>query len=110
VVILSTHIVEDVSDLCAQVAIMAKGRIIQQGTPEQLIQSCNNKLWQLDIDSGQLPQWQSHPDLISRRLSRGVFNLTFYNELSPSPDAKLLQPSLEDVYFSVLAEQNLLVR
>lgn len=105
VVILSTHIVEDVADLCSNVAIMANGKILRQGTPAQLISQWQDKLWQLDITPAQLDQWKNHPQLISRRLSKGRFVLTFVSEQTPSEAAKQIQPSLEDVYFSVLAEQ-----
>ncbi|MFT4924848.1 MAG: ABC-2 type transport system ATP-binding protein [Phenylobacterium sp.] len=104
VVILSTHIVEDVADLCANVAIMANGQIVRQGTPEQLIAQWQGKLWQLNIEPSQLDQWQNHPALISRRLSKGRFVLTFVADSAPSSQACAIEPTLEDVYFSVLSQ------
>lgn len=106
VVILSTHIVEDVADLCAQVAIMAGGQILCQGAPEQLTNQWQDRLWQLEIEAAQLHEWQNHPALVSRHLSRGAFVLTFVGEQAPCDTAKSIQPSLEDVYFSVLAQVN----
>lgn len=102
IVILSTHIVEDVADLCSSVAIMANGQIVRQGSPEDLISLWKNQLWQLDITQLQLSEWKNHPDLVSRRLSKGKIMLTFVSDQAPATEARQIQPSLEDVYFSVL--------
>jgi ABC-2 type transport system ATP-binding protein len=71
VVILSTHIVDDVADLCPRMAIISGGRIVQTGAPQDLTRSLQGRVWRRAIESGQLAGYQAEMDVISNRLRGG---------------------------------------
>ncbi|MBX2873650.1 MAG: ABC transporter ATP-binding protein [Saprospiraceae bacterium] len=104
IVILSTHIVEDVRDLCQQVAIIHKGSLVEQGEPDILIERIKGKVWrkimekQLDFELG--------PDqyLLSSRLFAGKRRVHVLADRWPGEAFESVEPSLEDVYFSTFQE------
>jgi ABC-type multidrug transport system ATPase subunit len=104
VVILSTHIVEDVSDLCPAMAIINDGRIIAQGAPSDMVGGLRGRIWKKTIDKAQLADHQARYKVISTRLFAGK---TVIHILSDSPPGDGFEPvtgDLEDVYFSTLFE------
>jgi len=104
VVILSTHIVEDVSNLCPQMAIQDKGEIIATGAPADLTSSLINKLWQATIKKTQLEKYQTQHNVISHRLVAGLVQVHVVNDNCPAVEFSSVTPDLEDAYFSLLAE------
>ena len=101
VVILSTHIVEDVADLCPQVAIMAAGRILAHGVPGELASAYAGRLWQKGVDDDEELQLREQLHVISTTLSEGRTQLRVLADTAP-PGFEAVEPTLEDVYFATL--------
>jgi ABC-type multidrug transport system ATPase subunit len=102
VVILSTHIVDDVADLCPRMAVLANGRLQLEGRPADLIASTRGKVWKKAIPHAELEQYQASHEVISTRLFAGQ---TIVHTLSdtPPPGFEPVEGGLEDVYFSTLS-------
>ena len=99
IVILSTHIVEDVSNLCPKMAILDRGHIRLQGRPEQLVENLSGSLWQALLSSNELAVWRTRTKLVSTRMSGGKHLLVVQSETSPGAPFREKTPDLEDVYF-----------
>lgn len=106
VVILSTHIVDDVSDLCMNMAIMNKGRIILRENTLKAMGRLKGKIWKKEILKGDLPEYREKYKVISTRLFAGKTYIHIYSETHPENDFSGLEPSLEDVYFYHLSMAN----
>ncbi|WP_440054264.1 ABC transporter ATP-binding protein [Pseudoalteromonas sp. T1lg65] len=102
VVLLSTHIVEDIANLCPNMAILAHGQIIQQGSPKQLIEQVKGKIWQITASKEQLNYELAHYQVISQRLFAGQLTIHVYSDTCPGEGFTLVDPDLEDAYFSAL--------
>jgi ABC-2 type transport system ATP-binding protein len=102
VVILSTHIVEDVSDLCANMAIMGKGEILLTGKPNEVLAKLKDKLWRTRIDRSALGEYQSQHQVILSHLSGGQTIIHVLSDDSPGTEFDPIDANLEDVYFSTL--------
>ncbi len=103
VVILSTHIVEDVSDLCQRMAIIAQGRIVQSGVPVDLIADLRGRVWRKLIDKGELAAHKAGHWVISTRLFGGRTIIHVLADTPPGAGFEPAQGGLEDVYFSTLS-------
>ncbi|HKY96630.1 MAG TPA: ABC transporter ATP-binding protein [Gemmatimonadaceae bacterium] len=103
VVILSTHIVEDVSELCSRMAIINKGRILVTGEPLAAIDALRGKVWKRVIERSQLDTIEKENRVISTRLLAGRTLVHVSNDSAPGNDWQEVEPSLEDVYFSTMA-------
>ena len=103
VVILSTHIVEDVSDLCPRMAIIADGRIVREGSPAELIESLRGRIWTKTIDKAELDPMRAAHRVISTRLFAGRTVVHVLADASPGAGFTAVSGGLEDVYFSTLA-------
>lgn len=103
VVILSTHIVEDASDLCPQMAVIANGRIELEGAPLDLIEKAKGTVWSKTIDRHALAEYQNRYEVISTRLFAGATSIHILSETDPKDGFALVDGGLEDVYFSTLA-------
>jgi ABC-type multidrug transport system ATPase subunit len=103
VVILSTHIVEDVAQLCRNMAILAGGKVVQQGAPETLRQSLQGKVWRATVAREALEDAKQRHQVISERLFAGRTIIHVYANSQPGPDFAPVEGGLEDVYFSTLA-------
>jgi ABC-2 type transport system ATP-binding protein len=103
VVILSTHIVDDVADLCPRMAVLAQGRVQLEGPPRDLIQSIAGRVWQRTIPHQQLPDMQEQHEVISHRFFAGQIVVHVLSETQPEGFAPVIG-GLEDVYFTTLAE------
>ena len=99
VIILSTHIVEDVSDLCPTMAIISKGRVLMSGVPQDAIQKLEGMIWQRAIDKKQLADFESRYSVIATRLVAGRTVINVYSEARPDDTFEPVKTSLEDVYF-----------
>ena len=102
IVLLSTHIVEDVRDLCTNMAIMGEGRLIIKGQPTQLIESLTGKIWQKTINKQDLTQYHTAFQVISSRLFAGKTQIHVLADYQPDSSFKQVDAGLEDVYFSSL--------
>ena len=103
VVILSTHIVDDVADLCPRMAVLAQGRVQLEGPPRDLIQSIAGRVWQRTIPHQQLPDMQAAHEVISHRFFAGDIVVHVLSDTQPDGFAPVTG-GLEDVYFATLAE------
>ncbi len=102
VVILSTHIVDDVSDLCPRMAIIAEGRIVGTGAPAQLTASLKGRVWKKTIPKGELDGYRNKYDVISTRLFGGHTVIHVVSDTDPGDGFAPVDAGLEDVYFSTL--------
>ncbi|WP_316845860.1 ABC transporter ATP-binding protein [Pedobacter psychrodurus] len=102
VVILSTHIVEDVNDLCPEMAVMANGKLILQGKPAELIKDLDGKIWRKVINKVDLAQYSSAFNVISTKIISGKLYVFVLADQFPAPGFEPIYPSLEEVYFSSL--------
>ncbi|HEX8570557.1 MAG TPA: ABC transporter ATP-binding protein [Caulobacteraceae bacterium] len=103
VVILSTHIVEDVSDLCPRMAVIAGGSIVREGAPQELIAELRGRIWRQTIDRDALEDARANYEIISTRLFAGRTVIHVLSDASPGPGFEPVEGELEDVYFSTLA-------
>jgi ABC-2 type transport system ATP-binding protein len=102
VVILSTHIVEDVSDLCPAMAIICEGRIIRQGAPAELVQGLKGRIWKKTIDKAALDDYRARLEVISNRLYAGRTVIHVLADADPGDGFAPVEGGLEDLYFSTL--------
>jgi ABC-type multidrug transport system ATPase subunit len=105
VVILSTHIVDDVTDLCPRMAILVGGRIVQTGTPGELIAALQGRIWQASIDKHELDAAKARHPVIATRLRAGRTVIRVLADASPGIGFAPAEAGLEDVYFSTLHTQ-----
>jgi ABC-type multidrug transport system ATPase subunit len=102
VVILSTHIVADVADLCPLMAVLANGRLQLQGKPAELIASTKGKVWKKAIPHSELEEYQQKHEVISTRLFAGKTIVHVLSDKKPA-GFEPVEGGLEDVYFSTLS-------
>lgn len=100
IIILSTHIVEDIRDLCQQVAIIHKGQLVRQGDPSELIQELQGRLWQKTIAKELEAQLRQDYRVLSTRLFAGQRRVHVLSDRSLEGGFQAIDPGLEDVYFS----------
>jgi ABC-2 type transport system ATP-binding protein len=105
VVILSTHIVDDVTDLCPRMAIMVGGRIVRSGTPQALIAEMAGRVWQGEVAKEDLADARSRMAVIATRLRGGRPVVHVLADAAPAPGFTPVEAGLEDVYFSTLHAQ-----
>jgi ABC-type multidrug transport system ATPase subunit len=103
VVILSTHIVEDVADLCPRMAIIAEGRIVREGAPTALMEELKGRIWKKTLDRADLPDLQAQHTVISTRLFGGRTVAHVIADAAPDESFEPAPGGLEDVYFSTLS-------
>lgn len=103
VIILSTHIVEDVSDLCPQMAVIANGRIELEGAPLDLIEKTGGSIWSKTIRREELDSYRAKYEVISTRLFAGSTVIHIVSSSDPKDGFIAVHGGLEDVYFSTLA-------
>ncbi len=103
VVILSTHIVDDVEELCASMAVLANGRVLESGSPAELIRKLQGTVWQKSVHRDALPEARAEFNVISTRLNAGQTLVRVVAEERPAEQFSPATADLEDVYFSALA-------
>ena len=103
VVILSTHIVEDVSDLCPAMAIICDGRIVREGAPADLVGQLKGRIWKKVIDKAELEAAKARYKVISTRLLAGRTVIHILSDDNPGDGFTPVEGGLEDVYFSTLS-------
>jgi ABC-type multidrug transport system ATPase subunit len=100
IVILSTHIVEDVTDLCTNMAIIHEGRVLYEGTPDDAIGGLRGRVWQRSIAKSDLPEYEQRCRVISNRLVGGRPFLHVLCDEPPGDGFVAGAPDLEDVFFT----------
>jgi ABC-type multidrug transport system ATPase subunit len=104
VVILSTHIVADVADLCPRMAVLAGGRIQLEGAPLELIRSTSGRVWTKTIERSALNSYVERYQIISTRLFAGRTIIHVLYDADPGDGFTAVDGDLEDVYFATLAQ------
>jgi ABC-type multidrug transport system ATPase subunit len=102
VVLLSTHIVDDVSELCTRMAIIDQGRILLEGVPLETMRSLEGRIWRRIVDRDDLTAMEREHAVISTRLLAGRTVVHVHAGARPGPAFEPVEPSLEDVYFSTM--------
>lgn len=102
VVILSTHIVEDVRELCSQMAIIDKGRVLMSGDPRTLASELEGKIWRKSIAKHEVEDYQNSMMVISARLLAGRPSIHVLSDVPPGDGFEPVTPDLEDVYLAAI--------
>ena len=103
VVLLSTHIVEDVSELCTRMAIIDEGEILLAAEPLRAVADLRGRVWRRVIEKDELAALEREHAVISTKLQAGRTVVRVYSCTVPGPDFEAAEPVLEDVYFSTMA-------
>jgi ABC-type multidrug transport system ATPase subunit len=105
VVLLSTHIVDDVSELCTRMAIIDKGEILIEAEPQRAVEDLQGRIWRRVITRDALQQLEREHTVVSTKLLAGRTVVHVYGDSPPGPGFERVDPDLEDVYFSTLAHR-----
>ena len=105
VVILSSHIVDDIESLCSKMAIINMGDVLISSTPSEAIRNIENRIWRKVIRKEEQEAYSSL-NIVSHKLVGGRIDLHVYADAKPDADFELIDPSLEDVYFSSLIKHS----
>jgi len=105
-VILSTHIVEDVRELCPRMAIIAAGELLYEGAPHEALAALDGKIWSKVVATDdELRALETEMRVISSHLVAGLHEVRVYADASPGEGFRLVDSGLEDVYFLNLSQQ-----
>jgi len=102
IIILSTHIVDDVRDLCPDMAIMGDGEIVARGAPEDLIAKIDGKVWRKQVEKTDVDTLKEKHKVLSTRLQMGGVIVSVLANETPGAGFKKDDPNLEDAYFAHL--------
>jgi len=102
IVILSTHIVEDVKEVCSRMAIIDQGRLLAEGEPHGAVEEIRGHTWHKEIDRDQLADYRRDHMVISTRLAAGRTIIHVFSETDPGDGFEAARPDLQDVYFTAL--------
>ena len=105
VVILSTHIVDDVTDLCQNMAIISRGEVLLTGQPHEALASLSGRIWRKSVSKSELAQFQKEHAVLSSRLVSGQPVIHVLADDKPGEGFEAIAPNLEDVYFGKLRAQ-----
>jgi ABC-type multidrug transport system ATPase subunit len=103
VVILSTHLVEDVEELCSRMAIIDRGELLLEAEPMRALDELRGRVWRRTVSREELPALQAERSVISTKLLAGRVIVHVHADASPGAAFEPVEPELEDVYFSVMA-------
>jgi ABC-2 type transport system ATP-binding protein len=103
VVLLSTHIVEDVRELCTRMAIIDRGEILLEAEPLGAIEEMRGRIWRSVIEKSALAELERAHAVISTKLLAGRTLVRIHSDAAPGPGFEPAEPNLEDVYFSAMA-------
>jgi len=106
VVILSTHIVDDVTNLCPRMAVIAKGHIVREGKPSDLINDMRGSVWVKTVERVDVEDHRNRHNVISSKLYAGRSILHVLSADDPGDDFTSHEPDLEDVYFATLHSES----
>ena len=103
IIILSTHIVDDVRELCPRMAIINKGRVVLAGEPRQVLAGAGGKIWRREMTRDELEAARGQLKVISVRLVAGMPVVHVWSDTQPAAGWSSVEPDLEDVYFHTIA-------
>ena len=103
IVILSTHIVDDVSELCSRMAIIDQGRILVETEPLEALDRLRGRVWKRVIDRAELAEHERTYRVISTKLFAGRLVIRVFSEEQPGPGFDVVDADLEDVYFTTMS-------
>jgi ABC-type multidrug transport system ATPase subunit len=103
IVILSTHIVDDVSELCSRMAIIDRGEILLEAEPLGAVAAMRGRIWRRVIAKHELPELERQVSVVSTKMLAGRTVVRVHSPTSPGSEYDAVEPDLEDVYFSVMA-------
>ncbi len=109
IVILSTHIVDDVTELCTKMAIMNLGEIVYHGSPQSAIEELNHKVFQKIVSREELQNYANEYKIISNKMVGGKPIIHVFSDEHPQNGFEQVTPNLEDVFFSKINTANILV-
>ncbi len=104
VIILSTHIVEDVTDLCPRMAIFSQGQVLLSGEPLEAIRMLEGRVWRREVPAAQLETFQQRMTVLSTRMVGGKTIVHVLADGRPEEGFVTVAPDLEDVYFGQLRQ------
>ncbi len=104
VVLLSTHIVDDVRELCSSMAIINHGRVVVQGSPGALLEELRGRIWRRTVPRAEAESLATRHAVLSRKLAAGSTVLRVFSPTDPGDGFAAVDPELEDLYFHRLAE------
>ena len=104
IVILSTHIVQDVMELCSNMAIIHQGRVLFAGAPDRALEGIAGRIWQKSIQRDDVKEYTSRFPVISTKLSAGRPQIHVFADSSPEAGFVPVAPDLEDVFFASIAD------
>ncbi len=107
IVILSTHIVDDVRELCSAMAIMNLGKIVYSGSPIAVLDQLKGKVWKRMIERGEVEEYKQSYTVISDKMVAGRPQIHVLSDTMPAPEFSAVEPSLEDVFFTKINESTL---
>jgi ABC-2 type transport system ATP-binding protein len=105
-IILSTHLVEDVRNLCTRMAVMQHGAVLAEGNPEDFVAELRGALWQKAIDKADRTHYEQQYQVLSSPLQAGRLSLRVQASSAPEAGFVAVEPNLEDAYFSLLLSKN----
>lgn len=105
IIILSTHIVEDVSTLCSNMAIICNGEVMMVGQPADGIEKIKDQIYSKSIEKTELDTYHEKYKVISTHIREGMLNIHIQSETNPGDDFSKETPDLEDVYFTTISEK-----
>ncbi|MBA4853812.1 ABC transporter ATP-binding protein [Emticicia sp. BO119] len=105
IIILSTHLVEDVKNLCPNMAVMHQGKVIAQGKPSHFVESLSGVIWKKTIDKKEKADYEKNFNIISTQLTEGKLSIHVYSDTQPDSRFQILSPTLEDYYFFIMNQQ-----
>ncbi len=106
IVILSTHIVSDVSDLCQRMAVMNCGEVILEGKPQELVERLDGRVWHKSIERSEVADCQSQFQVISTRLFGGRSVIHVLGDERPDKSFEEVVPDLQDAYFAAIKQHD----
>ncbi len=109
VVILSTHIVDDVRELCTKMAIMNFGQLVFHGSPQTAIDDLEGKVFQKVVEREELEDYAKEFSIISNKMIAGKPVIHIFSEINPGKGFEVVRPNLEDVFFSKINTGGVLV-
>jgi ABC-2 type transport system ATP-binding protein len=105
VVILSTHIVEDVSTLCSDMAVICLGEVMAQGNPQDVVSTLNGSIWRKTVERNEVDHYRSQYRVIASHLRAGKILLHIYSPENPGFGFEAVAPNLEDAYFATISSK-----
>ena len=104
IVILSTHIVQDVRELCSNMAIINNGRVLFAGTPDEGLHLIRDKVWEKQVDKAELEEYRQRYKMLSNKLVGGRPLIHVYSDTLPDTSFRSAENTLEDVFFAKINE------